>query len=338
MIGIHPTQSPGTSGPNPDLSHNPLHFEGRAAPNLGIYNRVCHREQQAKRSYKFASVLINGCLGLQIVVAAALTAMGAAGSSHIGVTAFGAINTVIAGLLTYLKGSGLPNRLRFYENEWKKVREFIEQRERDFSRPNCRLDVYEVVRVIETMYEEVKADVQSNTPDSYISVGDLRNRNTLTAPHIPTFDKEKGANKLQELESKYGHRVTGFLEDLAHKEEERLKHLEKTVGDDIETRRSRIADARTHLEKDIETGRARLVDAGRGAQAAVDDRRSRAEQNTREFEKEVETGVTRVDNTRADMEKEADRQRSNMAKLGRGVDDEIRRVREDWSPTRRAQP
>ncbi|KAF2034984.1 hypothetical protein EK21DRAFT_55228, partial [Setomelanomma holmii] len=145
-----------------DNFHNNLHFDGRAAPNLGIYNRVCHREAQAKRGYKLAAMLINGCLGIQIVVAAALTAMGAANSNHVGITAFGAINTVIAGILTYLKGSGLPNRIRYYENEWKRVREYIEQRERDFSRPDCTLNVTDIVSTIEAMYEQVKADIQSN--------------------------------------------------------------------------------------------------------------------------------------------------------------------------------
>src|SRR5690242_20098298 len=142
MVGIHSTK--GFSG-TADANHNNLHFDGRAAPNVGIYNRVCHREAAAKRGFKFASLFINGCLGLQVIVAAALTAMGAANSNHVSITAFGAINTVIAGILTYLKGSGLPNRIRWAENEWKKVREYIEQRERDFSRPNCQLDVQQVV-------------------------------------------------------------------------------------------------------------------------------------------------------------------------------------------------
>ncbi|KAF2632111.1 hypothetical protein BU25DRAFT_321465, partial [Macroventuria anomochaeta] len=71
MVGIHSTK--GFSG----ASHNSLHFDGRAAPNVGIYNRVCHREAEAKRGFKFASILINSCLGLQVIVAAALTAMGA---------------------------------------------------------------------------------------------------------------------------------------------------------------------------------------------------------------------------------------------------------------------
>ncbi|KAH8727562.1 hypothetical protein GQ44DRAFT_611085, partial [Phaeosphaeriaceae sp. PMI808] len=168
MIGIHSTKGfvgePTSSRSNPSFlpSNQGLHFDGRAAPNVGIYNRVCHREAQAKRGYKFASLLINGCLGLQIIVAASLTALGAANSNHRAVTAFGAVNTVIAGLLTYLKGSGLPNRIRYYEHEWKRVREYIEQRERDFSRPDCGLDVNEIVASIEAMYEQVKTDIQTN--------------------------------------------------------------------------------------------------------------------------------------------------------------------------------
>lgn len=61
--------------------------------------------------------MINACYFLQIIVAAALTAMGAAGTSSQAITAFGAINTIIAGFLTFLKGSGLPGRLKYYGNE-----------------------------------------------------------------------------------------------------------------------------------------------------------------------------------------------------------------------------
>lgn len=227
LVGIHSTRSFATNiSGTADLTHNNLHFDERAAPNLGIYNRVCHREQEAKRGYKFAAVLINGCLGVQIAVAASLTALGAANSTHGVITAFGAVNTVIAGLLTYLKGSGLPMRLRYYENEWKKVREYIEQREREFCRPDCPLDVYECVRIIEAMYEDVKADIQTNTPDSWVSVGDLRNRASATNPQVPRLqDLTPHAKKFQDLESKYGPRIAEFLEMLAHKEEERLTRL-----------------------------------------------------------------------------------------------------------------
>ena len=56
MVGIHSTTGfvPQMAQRGSFLSDNNvnLHFDGRAAPNLGIYNRVCHRESQAKRRCK----------------------------------------------------------------------------------------------------------------------------------------------------------------------------------------------------------------------------------------------------------------------------------------------
>jgi hypothetical protein len=144
----------------------------RPAPNLGIYARTVRAESQAALLYKVVSTLINSCLGLQIIVATALTALGAASGPHTLVTILGAINTIIAGFLTYLKGSGLPNRLKYYENEWTKVREYIEQREREFGREGCKLDVEREILIVERMYEEVREDVEANTPDSYTNVGE----------------------------------------------------------------------------------------------------------------------------------------------------------------------
>jgi len=85
----------------------------RPAANIGLYARVVHSEQKAKDSFKVFSIVINGCYFLQIVIAAALTALGAARASSGAVTAFGALNTVIAGFLTFLKGSGLPGRFKY---------------------------------------------------------------------------------------------------------------------------------------------------------------------------------------------------------------------------------
>lgn len=70
----------------------------RPAANIGLYARIIHSEQKAKDSFKVFSVVINGCYFLQIVIAAALTALGAARASSGAVTAFGALNTVIAGV------------------------------------------------------------------------------------------------------------------------------------------------------------------------------------------------------------------------------------------------
>lgn len=124
---------------------------------------------------------------MQVIVAAILTALGAAGASHSAVTAFGAINTVIAGVLTFLKGSGLPNRLRYYQTKWKQIREFIEQRERDLSRPGCDLDVFGVIGIIEKMYEDVKNDLEASTPDRFAGFGTLK-KQAETSSKNSAFD------------------------------------------------------------------------------------------------------------------------------------------------------
>ena len=216
--------------------------------------------------------------------------MGAANTNHVSITAFGAINTVVAGILTYLKGSGLPNRIRWYENEWKKVREYIEQRERDFSRPDCRLSVEEVVGVVEAMYEEVKADIQTNTPEMYISVSDIRARSAAaTNPQIPKVQNliggtgDRGRTKFEELELKYGHKITDFLESLAHKEEERLKKM----------------------EGDVEGSKARAL-------AALQSERDGAIRGVRDWEKEMEEKGARA------AERELEHSRSSV--LQRGMD------------------
>ncbi|CAI4215146.1 unnamed protein product [Parascedosporium putredinis] len=97
----------------------------RTAPNIGLYTRVVRSERSAARNYRIFNFLINTCLGIQVVVAAILTSLGAADGPRAAITGFGAINTIIAGVLTYLKGSGLPNRLKYHENEWKAVRSIL---------------------------------------------------------------------------------------------------------------------------------------------------------------------------------------------------------------------
>jgi SMODS and SLOG-associating 2TM effector domain len=138
----------------------------RSAPNLGIYARVVSAEARAAREYKIFSLLINVCLGIQIIVAASLTALGAANGPHGVVTVFGAVNTIMAGILTYLKGSGLPDKQKRLAHEWTRIREYIEQREREFCLEGCLLDVQDVIDEIERMYEEVKASADASASEN----------------------------------------------------------------------------------------------------------------------------------------------------------------------------
>ncbi|KAL8788122.1 MAG: hypothetical protein Q9213_001880 [Squamulea squamosa] len=154
-------------------SKNPF---SRPAPNLGIYTRIIHEERSAKFQFYFAASIINVCYFGQICIAAALTALGASGSSNIAITVLGAANTIVAGVLTYLKGQGLPNRLRMYWSGLRKCREFIEEKERecaaevyaDSKEQEEGMDVDGVIEVIVRMYHDVRQTAEDNTPDTYL--------------------------------------------------------------------------------------------------------------------------------------------------------------------------
>lgn len=220
MVGI-------TTGP--DLGHSSL--GARPADNIGLYARVVHSEQTAKDSYKVFSVLINACYFLQIIVAAALTALGAANANNKAITAFGAINTVIAGFLTYLKGSGLPGRLKYFGGEWKKIREYIEQRERDFStHDGCGLDVYEVIQTVRDMYDSTKRDIEMNTPDTY----NARPGNAMVA--VP------GGGQHTEMQKEAVEKLK-TLDQTVKKLESKLEPLVEKVGNGLEKGRQDVKEA-----------------------------------------------------------------------------------------------
>jgi hypothetical protein len=64
-----------------------------------LYGRVLKKRNWQDATYKFTAALSNGLLLTQVVLGAALTALGASESSHILITVFGAMNTVIAGMI-----------------------------------------------------------------------------------------------------------------------------------------------------------------------------------------------------------------------------------------------
>jgi hypothetical protein len=132
----------------------------RSAANIGIYTRVIREERRSKKAYRVLSAGIHICLGLQIVIGAAITAVAASNGSHRAITGLGAINTIFAGALAYVKGSGYPEGLKQHEFEWKKIREYVEQRERELCLAGSGLDVYHEVRVIESMYHHTKRELK----------------------------------------------------------------------------------------------------------------------------------------------------------------------------------
>ena len=91
-----------------------------------LYARARAKRRSQNRVYLFTATLTNTMLLSQIVIGAALTALGASQSSPIMVTLLGALNTIIAGLITYLKSRGQPMRARMFRDDLERVVDEIE--------------------------------------------------------------------------------------------------------------------------------------------------------------------------------------------------------------------
>lgn len=157
----------------------------RAANNLGIYSRIISEEKATAHHYRVVSFLIESTFLLQIAIAATVTALAASGMSHVTITILGSINTVIAGVQTYLKGQGLPNRVQQYGFGLRKLREHIEDLERHFAQPGCKLDIDHEIKEIAAMYRAVRQTEEDNKPDTYKAMGGAGAK-LLTAGNAPT--------------------------------------------------------------------------------------------------------------------------------------------------------
>ncbi|KAF2812191.1 uncharacterized protein BDZ99DRAFT_496682 [Mytilinidion resinicola] len=94
-----------------------------------LYGRALHRRRTQNHTYIFTATLSNTLLLTQVVLGATLTALGASQSSHVLITIFGVLNTIIAGLVAYLKSRGQPMRARMFRDEMDRVVDEIENSE-----------------------------------------------------------------------------------------------------------------------------------------------------------------------------------------------------------------
>jgi len=314
--------------------HNEPDLVGSNRPvaNVGIYQRIVKAERTYKKQYKTYSMAINGALGMQIVFAAALTALGAGNGPRSAVTAFGAINTVLAGFLTYLKGSGLPHRLKYYANEIVKVREYIEQREREFARGDLDIDLREEVKIIENMYENVKRDIEVNTPESYVSITSntrapppsLGNRSRFGAPQ----ERQDLDDWRYNVDEKFGTARRGLESRVSQARlgaESRFSDVQKgfrsqvyETGADLDDRitnirpglETRLSQARRGVDAHIATTRDGLTSqyqqAREGANSQYQQTRSRIEDEYQSTRADI---GNQLDHTRTDIERQIDQTR-----------------------------
>ncbi|KAF4782084.1 C6 transcription factor [Colletotrichum scovillei] len=97
---------------------------------LGIYASTIAAHRRFRTLRILATVLIYSCHATQIVVGGVLTCLGPkAGVHRTSITVLGGVNTVVAGVLTWMKGQGMPDKLKNKEIDFRKLQNWIEETE-----------------------------------------------------------------------------------------------------------------------------------------------------------------------------------------------------------------
>ncbi|CAG9998612.1 unnamed protein product [Clonostachys byssicola] len=112
LVGVRPVDHP--------------HDEPHRPRPQSLYGRALQRRSAQNCTYMFTATLINTLLLTQVVLGAALTGLGASNSSRILITVFGALNTIIAGVVAFLKSRGQPMRARMFRDDLSRVVDEIE--------------------------------------------------------------------------------------------------------------------------------------------------------------------------------------------------------------------
>lgn len=104
--------------------------QGRKQAIGGVYRSVIQHQRSKRITHHTLGFILYASHFLQLVLAATLTALGPNAKNYeIEITILGAVNTITAGVLAVLKGSGMIERLAKDEVEFKKLQDWIEETE-----------------------------------------------------------------------------------------------------------------------------------------------------------------------------------------------------------------
>ncbi|KAF2395910.1 hypothetical protein EJ06DRAFT_501046 [Trichodelitschia bisporula] len=200
LVGIPPS----------DLPKRALERLPSPGPNT-LYGRAVRRRRAQNATYMFTATLSNTLLLTQVVLGAALTALGASASSHILITIFGALNTVIAGLVAYLKSRGQPMRARHFRDDLDRVVDEIENSETMWKGIRYGVHGYDEVAIDDSvsvrsevarltrLYDKAVRSNTMNDPDMYMNATGDGGSATLRArpgPHadLPAITEQPAAS------------------------------------------------------------------------------------------------------------------------------------------------
>ncbi|KKA27632.1 hypothetical protein TD95_001734 [Thielaviopsis punctulata] len=119
----------------------------------GIYQAILCESQHRRRLLFTVKMLLNLCHVAQVIAGALLTALGPAAAAHgRAITALGALNTVLAGVLALIKGQGLSDRLYAQQAAFRRAQDWIEETEALMVAGVVGADREETGRLIETAF------------------------------------------------------------------------------------------------------------------------------------------------------------------------------------------
>ena len=144
-----------------------------------LYGRATRKRKNQNLTYGFTAALSNTLLLSQVVLGATLTALGASESSHVLITVFGVFNTIIAGLVAYLKSRGQPMRARMFRDDLEHVVDEIENSKtmwlgiKNGAHGYDEIDIDDKISVrgevarLTRLYESAVKKYMQNNPDMY---------------------------------------------------------------------------------------------------------------------------------------------------------------------------
>ncbi|KAI0159800.1 hypothetical protein GGR57DRAFT_490736 [Xylariaceae sp. FL1272] len=148
--------------------------EGRKSA-IGIYRAVLKEQLSLRMRYALLQAFLYIVYFLQIIIGAVLTALGATASKYEKlITVLGALNTVLAGVLALVKGSGQPMKMGKDRIGYRRLQDWIEETEALLAVGVIGRNRREVGLLVESAfkrYNAVKESVENNDPDYYVFPG-----------------------------------------------------------------------------------------------------------------------------------------------------------------------
>jgi hypothetical protein len=153
-----------TYGDNADLET----ARGKAT---GLYKEIIDAQRTRTIQYRVINFLYYLALGMQVIMGALLSSLGAQAEDHkSAITTFGILNASLAGILALFKGQGLPDRFRKDEYNLRLVQDFIEETDMRLAIRGNDISRKELQHLVEEVFEKyhvARDQAAGNKPNSF---------------------------------------------------------------------------------------------------------------------------------------------------------------------------